>query len=227
MPINKAPAARVKAPPAGEEGPGLSVARNGKETTPRPSQRPHLASALAAYRDLLRGAELPDDLVAQATAADLDAARTSILDFVATASTEGGLGRWAENERHRILSRWQIIRISPQILADEYGVPFLQLAIRNRQRSDAEANLAARRAKGLTLSLDLFPSTIRGLAERKFLPADTDWEDRSELGPLPCGLSSSRSDCPSRRCRFMIITGVPRLAAPLSREDLTPSRPCA
>ena len=125
VPINKATAGRVKAPPAGEEGPGLSVARNGEETTPRPSQRPDKAAALAAYRDLLRGAELPDDswpkrrlpILTRRERASWTSSQPSRRREVSAVGGESA---------DRTLRRWQLSGISPQI-GRRIWVPFLQL----------------------------------------------------------------------------------------------------
>jgi hypothetical protein len=154
-------------------------ARDGTAAIPR---RPDKATALAAYRELLRGAELPADLMAQATAGDLDAARTSILDFVATASTAGGFGRWAENQRRETLRHWQLLQNFPDKLAGEYGIPFVEREIRDRKKREATSAEAARRAKGVPLGeIELSGDTICRLVDRNFLPAGTDRTDRAAL----------------------------------------------
>jgi phenylpyruvate tautomerase PptA (4-oxalocrotonate tautomerase family) len=216
--IDEATAGRVKAPAAREEGPGLSIARNGKETTPRPSQRPEKAAALAAYRDMLRGAELPGDLMAQATAADLDAARTSILDFVATASTAGGFGRWAENQRQETLRHWQLLQSFPDKLAGEYGIPFLERAIRDREEREATAAKAARLADGVELGeIELSGNTICQLVDRNFLSAENNRKDRKALTAAALRAVETALDLPWDRLPppFAVETGrsSPRAAA--------------
>jgi hypothetical protein len=177
--IKSAATGHAEASSAHEERARPIIARDGTAAIPR---HPDKAAALAAYRELLRGAELPDDLVEAATAGDLDAARASILDFIAAASSEGGLGRWAETERHNILARWGLMQNFPDELVREYGVPFLEGAIRDRKKREATAAEAARRAKGVPLGeIELSGDTICRLVDRNFLPAGTDRTDRAAL----------------------------------------------
>jgi hypothetical protein len=201
-------------------------ARDGTAAIPR---RPDKAAALAAYRELLRGAELPTELVEAATAGDLDAARASILDFIAAASSEGGLGRWAETERHNLLSRWRLAQNSPGVLAHEYGVPFLQSAIRNRQRSDAEAAKAARLADGVALGeIELSGDTICRLVDRNFLSAGTDRKDRKALTAAALRAVEAALDLPWDRLPLpsAVDTGrsSPRAAAAVRNTTLTALR---
>jgi hypothetical protein len=224
--IESAATGHAEASPAHEERARPIIALDGTAAIPR---HPDKAAALAAYRGLLRGAELPDDLMAQATAADLDAARTSILDFVATASTAGGFGRWAENQRRETLRHWQLLQNFPDKLAGEYGIPFLEREIRDREEREATAAEAARRAKGVDLGeIELSGDTIARLVDRNFLSAGTDRKDRKALTAAALRAVEAALDLPWNRLPLpsAVDTGrsSPRAAAAVRNTTLTALR---
>jgi hypothetical protein len=224
--IKSAATGHAEASSAHEERARPIIARDRKAAIPR---HPDKAAALAAYRELLRGAELPDDLVEAATAGDLDAARASILDFIAAASSEGGLGRWAETERHNILSRWGLMQNFPDELVREYGVPFLEGAIRDRKKREATAAEAARRAKGVALGeIELSGDTICRLVDRNFLSAGTDRKDRKSLTAAALRAVEAALDLPWDRLPppSAVDTGrsSPRAAAAVRNTTLTALR---
>ena len=181
MSVKKAVSGHAEASPARETDFGVHRAPVSKEAIPRALKRPSKAAALAAYRELLRGAELPTELVTAATAADLEAARASVEEFIGSLKREGGLGRWAERERDRLLSRWQFGQSSPQLLAKEYGCPFLTRAIAERERVEAVAAQAARRSAGLTIGLSLSDSTISELRAQDLLGDEANCEEGATL----------------------------------------------
>ena len=118
MSIDTAAASRAKATLAREVGQPVSGGtRNGKAATQRPPPRSEKAVALAAYCDLLRGASLPDDLVAVATAADLKEARRALAEDVDGMITGRGWNRWAIAGRSEMLTRWELA--TPQRRAEE------------------------------------------------------------------------------------------------------------
>ena len=127
-------------------------------------------AALASYRALLRGAELPDALVAEALAADLVAARES-LDQIATMGGGNGV-----EMRHQ----WDLAQASPKRLAAEFGAPFLSLAINSRLRDEAEAQEEARRQKGAEVFVLLPADTVGRLVDRRFIDA-ADRENPEKL----------------------------------------------
>ena len=222
MPIEKAVPGHAQASPVRETGFGLPKARKSKEAIPRALQRPDKATALAAYRDLLRGAELPTELVAAATAADLEAARASVEEFVESLKREGGLGRWAERERDRLLSRWQFGQSSPQVLAKEYGCPFLTRAIAERQRIEVAAAQAARRSAGLTIGLSLSDSTISELRARNFLAADANCAEGAALSAAVLRAIEFALDLPADT---RLVDDREHFAGPLARRSRGSTRP--
>ena len=224
MPIKKAVPGHAQASPARETGFGLPTARNSKEAIPRAPQGLDKATALAAYRELLRGAELPAELVAVATAADLEVARARVVDFIAAASTEGGLGRWAERDRYRIISRWQSGQSSPQVLANEYGRPFLARTIAERQGTEAAAAQAVRRSAGLTIALSLVDSTIGELRARNFLAADANCAAGTALSAAVLRAIEFALDLPADR---RLVDDRPHFAGPLARRSLAKAKQAA
>jgi hypothetical protein len=138
-------------------------------------------AALASYRALLRGAELPDALVAEALAADLVAARES-LDQIATMEPASGYA--VRLDLVQVRRQWDLAQASPKRLAAEFGAPFLSLAINSRLRDEAEAQEEARRQKGAEVFVLLPADTVGRLVDRRFIAA----ADRENPEKLACAV---------------------------------------
>jgi hypothetical protein len=127
-------------------------------------------AALRDYHELLRGAELPPALVNLATAADLETAKAALLSFVKADDPK----LWPSFAA-RIRDGWSRAQSSRQRLLDDYGIPFLQAEIQRRFEREAEAEEAARRDRGLTISLHLEGVVIdRFVAQGLVDPAGRD-----------------------------------------------------
>jgi hypothetical protein len=131
-------------------------------------------AALRDYHELLRGAELPPALVNLATAADLETAKAALLSFVKADDPK----LWPSFAA-RIRDGWSRAQSSRQRLLDDYGIPFLQAEIQRRFEREAEAEEAARRDRGLTISLHLEGVVIdRFVAQGLVDPAGRDDPER-------------------------------------------------
>jgi hypothetical protein len=119
-------------------------------SSPVADEQVRKGAALRDYHELLRGAELPPAMVSLAMAADLEAAKAALLSFVKADNPE----LWP-SFASQIRDGWSRAQSSRQRLLDDYGVPFLQAEIQRRFEREAEAEEAARRDRGLTISVHL------------------------------------------------------------------------
>ena len=79
------------------------------------------AVALAAFRRLLDGATMPADLVAEATAADLMAARRDLADFLECLVSGQGWNRHTQSGRGELFQQWKVA--TPERRSGKWGAP--------------------------------------------------------------------------------------------------------
>jgi hypothetical protein len=102
------------------------------------------APALAKYRALLNGGELPADLVDEARTADFEGAWQSITDFLARAPTDGREGK--------IFAAWQRDWSEPQKLVELTGSATLRWWIAQRKAGEEKARRLPREVAVTLLS---------------------------------------------------------------------------
>jgi hypothetical protein len=130
------------------------------------------AVALAAFRRLLDGATLPADLVAEAIAADLMAARRDLADFLECLVSGQGWSRHTEWDRGELLQKWKVA--TPEQRSSEWGAPKLRTAILARTRAAAAAAREERLSRGIDLDVVLSAETIEKLVKKGFVSAAAD-----------------------------------------------------
>lgn len=130
------------------------------------------ALALRSFQRLLDGAELPADLVAEATAADLMAARRDLADFLESLVSGEGWNRHTLWGRGDLLQQWKVA--TPAQRSSEWGSPKLRCAILARTRAAAAAAREERLSRGIDLEYVLSAETIEKLVKKGFVSAAAD-----------------------------------------------------
>lgn len=147
-------------------------------------ERYRKTTALEAYRQVLRGIELPPALGEISTGEDLEAARQDLLEFVA-----GNQPEYGPEFRAQIRDGWHKAQSSRQALLEVYGVPFLSAAINRRLARAAAAEEEARLARGVTISLHLPGSIIDRLVARGLVEGG----EREDAETLACAARTAIS----------------------------------